>query len=292
MIKSMTGYGHFEDTVNMRKISAEIRSVNHRYTDFTVKVPRQYGFLEDVLRKEASEIVKRGKVDIYLSIVDYSEDSVMVSANKELAKSYLNELKSLSEVLGVENNVTVTDIARFPDMFKVDKPPVDEEELTADVLAVFRKALSLYDKMRKEEGVRLGTDLLEKGRVIEDYVSKIRERAPLIVEEYAKRLREGMEEILGKVPVDEGRLLNEVAIFTDRVNVDEEMVRLGSHVKELSTIIEGNAPAGRKLDFLVQEINREVNTTGSKSNDVTTTKMVVEMKTEIEKMREQIQNIE
>ena len=162
----MTGYGHFEDTVNMRKISAEIRSVNHRYTDFTVKVPRQYGFLEDVLRKEASEIVKRGKVDIYLSIVDYSEDSVMVSANKELAKSYLNELKSLSEVLGVENNVTVTDIARFPDMFKVDKPPVDEEELTADVLAVFRKALSLYDKMRKEEGARLGTDLLEKGRVI------------------------------------------------------------------------------------------------------------------------------
>ena len=292
MIKSMTGYGHFEDTVNSRKISAEIRSVNHRYTDFTVKVPRQYGFLEDVLRKEASEIVKRGKVDIYLSIVDYSEDSVMVSANKELAKSYLAELNALSETLGVENDVTVTDIARFPDMFKVDKPPVDEEELTADVLSVFRKALSLYDTMRKEEGARLGEDLLEKGRIIEDYVAKIRERAPLIVAEYAKRLREGMEEILGKVPVDEGRLLNEVAIFTDRVNVDEEMVRLGSHVKELSTIIEGNAPAGRKLDFLVQEINREVNTTGSKSNDVSTTKMVVEMKTEIEKMREQIQNIE
>ena len=292
MIKSMTGYGHFEDTLNMRKISAEIRSVNHRYTDFTVKVPRQYGFLEDVLRKEASEIVKRGKVDIYLSIVDYSEDSVMVSANKELAKSYLKELKDLSEVLGVENNVAVTDIARFPDMFKVDKPPVDEEELTSDVLSVFRKALELYDKMRKEEGTRLGEDLLEKGRIIEDYVSKIKERAPFIVEEYAKRLREGMEEILKKVPVDEARLLNEVAIFTDRVNVDEEMVRLGSHVKELSTIISGNAPAGRKLDFLVQEINREVNTTGSKSNDVATTKMVVEMKTEIEKMREQIQNIE
>ncbi len=292
MIKSMTGYGHFEDTVNMRKISAEIRSVNHRYTDFTVKVPRQYGFLEDVLRKEASEIVKRGKVDIYLSIVDYSEDSVMVSANKELAKSYLAELRALSETLGVENDVTVTSIARFPDMFKVDKPPVDEEELTADVLSVFRKALTLYDTMRKEEGARLGADLLEKGKIIEDYVAKIRERAPLIVSEYAKRLREGMEEILGKVPVDEGRLLNEVAIFTDRVNVDEEMVRLGSHVKELSTIIEGNVPAGRKLDFLVQEINREVNTTGSKSNDVTTTKMVVEMKTEIEKMREQIQNIE
>lgn len=292
MIKSMTGYGHFEDTVNMRKISAEIRSVNHRYTDFTVKVPRQYGFLEDVLRKEASEIVKRGKVDIYLSIVDYSEDSVMVSANKELAKSYLAELKALSETLGVENDVTVTDIARFPDMFKVDKPPVNEEELTADVLSVFKKALTLYDTMRKEEGARLGADLLGKGKIIEDYVAKIRERAPLIVSEYAKRLREGMEEILGKVPVDEGRLLNEVAIFTDRVNVDEEMVRLGSHVKELSTIIEGNVPAGRKLDFLVQEINREVNTTGSKSNDVATTKMVVEMKTEIEKMREQIQNIE
>ncbi len=292
MIKSMTGYGHFEDTVNMRKISAEIRSVNHRYTDFTVKVPRQYGFLEDVLRKEASEIVKRGKVDIYLSIVDYSEDSVMVSANKELAKSYLSELKELAETLGVENDVTVTDIARFPEMFKVDKPPVNEDELKEDVLSVFRKALSLYDTMRKEEGARLGEDLLEKGRIIEDYVAKIRERAPMIVEEYAKRLREGMEEILGKVPVDEGRLLNEVAIFTDRVNVDEEMVRLGSHVKELSSIIGGNAPAGRKLDFLVQEINREVNTTGSKSNDVTTTKMVVEMKTEIEKMREQIQNIE
>ena len=292
MIKSMTGYGHAEETLNLRKISAEIRSVNHRYTDFNLKVPRQYGFLEDVLRKEAGAIIKRGKVDIYLSIVDYSEDSVMVTANTELARSYQKELIRLSDELNLENNLKVTDLTRFPDMFKVDKPPVDEEALKADVLFVFNKALTNYDNMRKEEGARLGADLLEKGEVISSYVDKIRERAPKIVENYAKRLREGMEEILKSHPVDEARLLNEVAIFTDRVNVDEEMVRLKSHVAELHTIIEGNAPAGRKLDFLVQEINREVNTTGSKSNDVETTKMVVEMKTEIEKMREQIQNIE
>lgn len=292
MIKSMTGYGHFEDTVNGRKISAEIRSVNHRFTDFTVKVPRQYGFLEDKLRARASEIIKRGKVDIYLSIVDYSEDSVLVTANTELARCYVRELSRLSEELGVENDIKVSDLARFPDMFRVDKPPVSEEELTNDVLGVFEKALSLYDTMRKEEGERLGNDLLGKGDVISDYVEKIIARAPEIVKAYAARLRAGMEEILGNIPVDEARLVNEVAIFTDHVNVDEEMVRLKSHVKELSTIINGNVPGGRKLDFLIQEINREVNTTGSKSNDVETTKMVVEMKTEIEKMREQIQNIE
>ena len=292
MIKSMTGYGHFEETLNNRKISAEIRSVNHRYTDFSVKVPRQFGFLEDVLRKEASLFVKRGKVDIYLSIVDYNEDSIMVSANTQLAQSYLKELKALSETLEIPGEINITDIARFPDMFKVDKPPVNEDELKADVLSVFSKALETYDNMRKEEGARLGSDLLEKGEIISSYVDKIRERAPMIVAEYSERLKNGMEEILKNVPVDEGRLLNEVAIFTDRVNVDEEMVRLKSHVKELSLIIDSDAPAGRKLDFLVQEINREVNTTGSKSNDVATTKMVVEMKTEIEKMREQIQNIE
>ncbi len=292
MIKSMTGYGHFEDTLHNRKISAEIRSVNHRYTDFTVKVQRQYGFLEDVLRKEAANIVKRGKVDIYLSIVDYNEDSVMVSANRELAKSYLNELKNLSEALDIPCDVDVTDISRFPDMFKVDKPPVNEDELRADVIEVFGKALFAYDNMRREEGKRLGTDLLLKGEAISSYVDKIKERAPLIVKEYSERLRSSMEEILKNVPIDEGRLLNEVAIFTDRVNVDEEMVRLKSHVVELSDIIASDAPAGRRLDFLVQEINREVNTTGSKSNDVETTKMVVDMKTEIEKMREQIQNIE
>lgn len=292
MIKSMTGYGHFEDTVNGRKISAEIKSVNHRFSDFNIRVPRQYGFLEDTVRKEAASKIKRGKVDIYISIVDYNSDSVTVSADTELAKSYLSEFKRLSDELGIDNNVKLTDIAAFPDMFKVDKPPCDEEELNDDVLSVFGKALSLYDNMRREEGKRLGTDLLEKGKVISEYVDKIRERAPEIVKEYAERLRNGMEEILQGVPVDEARLLNEVAVFTDRVNVDEEMVRLKSHVAELATIINGDVPGGRKLDFLIQEINREVNTTGSKSNDVTTTKMVVEMKTEIEKMREQIQNIE
>lgn len=292
MIKSMTGYGHFEDTVNGRKISAEIKSVNHRYSDFNLRLPRQLGFLEDAVRQSASTLIKRGKVDIYISVVDYNEDSVTVCANTELAKAYRDELFRLSEELNIENNVKITDIAAFPDMFKVDKPPCDEEALKEDVLGVFNKALALYDKMRSEEGARLGTDLLEKGRVISEYVDKIRLRAPEIVKAYSERLRSAMEEILKNVPVDEARLLNEVAVFTDRVNVDEEMVRLKSHVEELSTIINGNIPGGRKLDFLIQEINREVNTTGSKSNDVETTKMVVEMKTEIEKMREQIQNIE
>ncbi len=292
MIKSMTGYGHFEDTVNGRKISAEIKSVNHRFSDFNVKVPRQFGFLEDAIRKEAASVIKRGKVDIYISIVDYNEDSVAVSANTELAKSYMAELNRLAGELGMENNASLMNIATFPEMFKVDRPPYDEEAVLADVLTVFREALGLYDKMRSEEGARLGADLLEKGAVISGYVDKIRLRAPGIIEEYAQRLRAGMEEILKEVPVNEARLLNEVAVFTDKVNVDEEMVRLKSHVAELSTIINGNIPGGRKLDFLIQEINREVNTTGSKSNDVSTTKMVVEMKTEIEKMREQIQNIE
>ncbi len=292
MIKSMTGYGHFEDTIHSRKISAEIKSVNHRYTDFTVKVPRQFGFLEDVLRQHASKVIKRGKVDIYISIVDYSQDSVMVSANTELARSYLTTLSALSDELGLKNDVTLMDIAAFPDIFKLDKPLCDEDSLKEDVMSVFFKALELYEAMRTAEGARLGENLLEKGKAIENYVEKISERAPNIVREYSERLKASMQEILADVPIDEARLLNEVAVFTDRVNVDEEMVRLKSHVKELSAIINGDGPAGRKLDFLVQEINREVNTTGSKSNDVETTKMVVEMKTEIEKMREQIQNIE
>lgn len=292
MIKSMTGYGHFEDTIHSRKISVEIKSVNHRYTDFTVKVPRQFGFLEDALRQRASEVIKRGKVDIYVSIVDYGENSVMVSADNELARGYLNTLSALAQELGLENNVAIMDVARFPDIFKVDKPPCDEDSLKDDVMSVFSRALELYEAMRTAEGARLGENLLEKGRVIENYVEKITARAPEIVRAYSERLKAAMQEILSGVPIDEARLLNEVAIFTDRVNVDEEMVRLKSHVKELSAIINGVGPSGRKLDFLVQEINREVNTTGSKSNDVETTKMVVEMKTEIEKMREQIQNIE
>lgn len=292
MIRSMTGYGHFEETVNGRKISTEIKSVNQRFTDFNIKVPRQFGFLEEPLRKAASGVIKRGKVDIFVSVVDYNEDSVMVCANTALAKSYYSELVRLSEELGIENNAKVTNIATFPEMFKVDKPSVDEEGLIDDVLSVFGKALSNFERMRSEEGARLGADLLEKGKVILSYVDKINERMPVIVKAYSERLRTKMEEILSGVPVDEARLLNEVAIFTDKINVDEEMVRLKSHIAELSTIINGNEAAGRKLDFLIQEINREVNTTGSKANDVETTKMVVELKTEIEKMREQIQNIE
>ncbi len=292
MIKSMTGYGHYEATLNNRKISAEIKSVNHRYTDFNVKVPRQFGFLEDVVRKESANVVKRGKVDIYVSITDYNEDSVRVVSNIALGKEYVSELEKLSEETGLKNDVTLSFLASLPEMFKVDKPPCDEEQLKEDVLTVFKEALRLYDDMRSQEGARLGQDLLEKGKIIEDYVDKISLRAPQIIENYSQRLRNSIEEILKGIPVDESRLLNEVAIFTDKVNVDEEMVRLRSHVKELSSIINGNIPAGRKLDFLVQEINREVNTTGSKSNDVETTKIVVEMKTEIEKMREQIQNIE
>jgi len=217
---------------------------------------------------------------------------VTVCANTALAKSYYLELSRLSEELGIENNAKVTNIATFPEMFKVDKPSVDEEGLVDDVLSVFGKALSNFERMRSEEGARLGADLLEKGKVILSYVDKITERMPVIVKAYSERLRTKMEEILSGVPVDEARLLNEVAIFTDKINVDEEMVRLKSHIAELSTIINGNEAAGRKLDFLIQEINREVNTTGSKANDVETTKMVVELKTEIEKMREQIQNIE
>ena len=292
MIRSMTGYGHFEETVNGRKISTEIKSVNQRFTDFNIKMPRQFGFLEEPLRKAASRVIKRGKVDISVSVVDYNEDSVTVCANTALAKSYYLELSRLSEELGIENNAKVTNIATFPEMFKVDKPSVDEEGLVDDVLSVFGKALSNFERMRSEEGARLGADLLEKGKVILSYVDKITERMPMIVKAYSERLRTKMEEILSGVPVDEARLLNEVAIFTDKINVDEEMVRLKSHIAELSTIINGNEAAGRKLDFLIQEINREVNTTGSKANDVETTKMVVELKTEIEKMREQIQNIE
>ncbi|MDP4134136.1 MAG: YicC/YloC family endoribonuclease [Bacillota bacterium] len=292
MIKSMTGYGHFEDTVNSRKISAEIKSVNHRFTDFTIKVPRQFGFLEEAIRQEAAKNIKRGKVDIYISIVDYNENSTLVTANLQLAKSYVKELSALSQAIDVENDVKMSSVASFPDIFKVEKPLCDEEQLTKDVLSVFNKAFEIYDNMKFAEGARLSDDLLLKGNGLSEYVNKIKDRAPLIVQEYEKRLRERMEEILKNVPIDEARLLNEVAIFTDRVNVDEEMVRLGSHVKQLSEIIKDNEPSGRRLDFLVQEINREVNTTGSKSNDVTTTKMVVEMKTEVEKMREQIQNIE
>lgn len=291
LIKSMTGYGRYEYKTEQVSIGVELRSVNHRYTDFKIRTPRMFSYVEEPIRCAAQDKIKRGKVDINVEIETFDKEPVL-SVNSELAKSYVDALHDLADKFSLDDSIDVCRLARFPDVFSVESNTVDEEQMVKDVCDVFSKAYEDFLSMRKAEGEKLCADLCARLDLLSGYVDKVRERAPEIIAAYTERLRARMEEMLKDVPVDEGRLLNEVAVFTDRVNVDEEMVRLKSHIEQFKTILKSDEPVGRKLDFLVQEINREINTIGSKSNDLETTRYVVEMKTETEKIREQVQNIE
>jgi len=292
VLKSMTGYGRNEAIVGGKKILCEIKSVNHRYSDYSIKVPKYYGFLEDKVREFAAKYISRGKVDIYIAIESYEEADKDIVVNKELARAYLNALESLRDEFGLKDDISVMSLSRYPDIFVQERKEEDEEELWNYVKTVLEPAIISFTKMREREGERIQKDLEARVCYMKTLASKIDERSGETVKEYQARLYEKIKEVLEDREIDDARVLTEVAIFADKVAVNEEMVRLSSHFEEFFAITSSNLPAGRKLDFLIQEINREINTTGSKASDIEIAKIVVELKGETEKLREQIQNIE
>ncbi len=292
MIKSMTGYGRYEHIDDNRKIVVDLRSVNHRYCDVSVKVPRAYGYLEDKIREYVSSNISRGKIEVFLYIENYTSNDKVVTVDHVLAKNYYDVLKELKETYDLRNDVGISDIARFSDIFVTRQQDEDKDKAWEMVLSCLAPAVDDFLAMRVREGERLKENLIERANAIKVLVAEIKERSPEIVKEYEARLRSRINELLGDFKADEGRILTEVGVMADKVCIDEELVRLTSHFDELEKILELSEPVGRKLDFLVQEINRETNTIGSKANDFGLAKNVVEIKSEIEKLREQIQNIE
>ncbi len=292
MIKSMTGYGRCEKVDGGKKILAEIKSVNHRYSDYSIKVPRCYGFLEEKVRAFVSQYITRGKVDVYINIESYEESDKDIILNEELAGEYIKALYELRDKFSLKDDITVCSVARYTEIFKAERRDEDEETLWQSVKGVLGEAVEMFVKMREREGERINADLVQRVEYMKTLASEVDRRSPETVEEYKNRLYNKIKEVLGDRSIDEGRVLTEVAIFADKVAVNEETVRLASHFEEFFGILSSNEPAGRKLDFLIQEINREINTIGSKASDIKIAKIVVELKAELEKLREQIQNIE
>ena len=292
MIKSMTGFGRFEGQINGRSITLEIKSVNHRYTEFNFRVTRVYSFLEEKLKSYITSKVSRGKIDMFVSITEPEDTPAEVVINHNLVQGYLNAFKELNETYSIPNSVTVNDIARYPDVLTVNKAKEDEETVLKDVIEAVDVALESFISMREAEGERLKADVLGRADTIMELVAEIEARSPETVREYQDRLREKIEEFLSSGDYDENRIITEVAIFADKVAVDEETVRLRSHFEQLKTYLDSDKPVGRSIDFLIQEMNREANTIGSKVKDAEIAQKVVRIKNEIEKIREQIQNIE
>lgn len=292
MIKSMTGYGRAEEMIDGKKITAEIKAVNHRYSDYSIRMPRHLLALEDRVRKLASEYITRGKTDIYISVESFSEADREIVLNEALAKSYIDALFKLRDSFGLRDDISVSSVSRYSDIFKTERVAVDEEKIWIEIKSVFTKALENFTAMREREGERILEDLKARASYMKELTNSIDKRAPEIVADYETRLYDKIKETLGDRNIDEARVLTEVALFSDKVAINEELIRLGSHFEELNVILSGDEPAGRRLDFLIQEINREINTIGSKANDMEVAKTVVELKSELEKLREQIQNIE
>ena len=292
MVKSMTGYGRAVETVNGREFTVEIRSVNNRYLDCTVKLPRSFSFAEEAVKAAVKAAVSRGKVDVYISVRSETEADVQVTLNKPVVEGYLAAMRQMVSDYGVKDDISVSTLSRMSDVFVVDKPKADEDQLKADLLSVVEKALLAYDAMRVTEGLALENDLRSRANTILELVAQVEELNPKTVSDYRKRLEEKMREVLENKSIDESRILTEAAIFADKVAVDEETVRLRSHLEQMDAMLSGNGGIGRKLDFLLQEMNREANTTGSKCSDVKVARIVVDIKAELEKIREQTQNIE
>ncbi len=292
MIMSMTGYGRAEQAFESYDITVELRSVNHRYFEFSVRAPRQYAFLEDKLKKLCQARISRGKVDMFLSVAVHAAEGVEVSVNHTIAKSYVAALNEIAEAYSIPNGVNAALIARFQDVLTVSQAELDEEALWADVASVANSAVDAFIQMRRKEGEKLRDDVLSRAKTIMGYVSQVEAESPNTVAAYRARLEEKMRELLGAAQVDEQRLLTETAIFADKIAVDEETVRLRSHFKQLEAMLSSDNAVGRNIDFLIQEMNREANTIGSKSQNVAIAHTVVAIKSEIEKIREQIQNIE
>lgn len=294
MVRSMTGYGRGEQSFDGFQVTVELRAVNNRYLDCTVKMPRAYIFAEDAMRARVQAGVARGKVDVFVTIARDHGDDVVVTVNEELAKSYVEAIQKLYELgLGrARREYYPTDLARFPDVLTVEKRAEDLEQVKERLLTVLDLAIEDFNAMRSTEGERLAADILSRADRIEDLLGRVEARSPQTVADYRAKLAAKMQEILQNVQIDEGRLLTEAAIFADKVAVDEETVRLHSHLGQLRELLSGGGAVGRKLDFLIQEFNREANTIGSKCSDLEITRYVVDIKAEIEKIREQVQNLE
>ena len=292
MVKSMTGYGRARQTLHGRDITVEVRSVNNRYLDCTVKVPRTYIFVEDAVKSRVQKAVSRGKVDVFITIDATGADETVVAVNEPLARGYYEALTKIRDMFSLEGELTAAVLAKFPDVLTVTKAEEDLESVAGDICAVLDEALEAYNAMRAVEGVKLCEDIAGRVTTIETVVGKVEERSPQTVAAYREKLTARMQEVLQSTTIDESRILTEAAIFADKIAVDEETVRLRSHIAQLRTMLKSDQPVGRKLDFLIQEVNRECNTIGSKCNDLTIAQDVVNMKAEVEKIREQVQNIE
>ena len=292
MVKSMTGYGRAREQLNKRDITVELRSVNNRYLDCNVKMPRAYAFAEDAVKNLVQKHVSRGKLDVFISIDSTGADEAVVVVNQPLAESYLKAIRSLGENLSLESDINALTLSRFPEVLTVTKAEEDLEMLTADICQVALKALEAYNAMRQAEGQKLAEDIQGRLLTIEELTGYVEQRSPETVKEYREKLLGRMQEVLQNTSIDEARILTEAAIFADKVAVDEETVRLRSHLSQLRDMLQSKEPVGRKLDFLIQEVNRESNTIGSKCNDIQITRHVVSLKAEVEKIREQVQNIE
>lgn len=294
MIKSMTGFGRGEYTDGKRSIIAEIKSVNHRYSDITVKMPRRYTFAEDKIKNAVKDKIRRGKVDVSIIVENITENDVNIKLNTMLAKQYYDNLTELRSEFDLSGDISLQFLASLPDVMKAIPDVEDEEEITKSILIPVAEAAANLEKMRAVEGEKLAEDLIAKGEHVKEILDKIAERAPQVVVDYTAKLKERIQDLIGSsVQVPEDRILVEAAVFADKCAIDEEITRLNSHLVQLKNIIEKSSqPDGKKLDFLVQEMNREANTIGSKANDITITNYMLEIKSEIEKIREQVQNIE
>ena len=292
VVKSMTGYGRAVESVGGREFTVEIRSVNNRYLDCTVKMPRAISFAEDAVKQLIKANVSRGKVDVFISMNSEAAEDVQISLNKPVLEGYLAAMKQIAAEYGVRDDISVTSLTRMPDVLLVEKPQVDEEQLQSDLLSVVKKALEAYDAMRVREGAALEADLRSRAATILELVAQVELANPQTVQDYRTRLENKLREVLANTAIDESRILTEAAIFADKVAVDEETVRLRSHLEQMDQMLAGSGGVGRKLDFLLQEMNREANTTGSKCTDVKVARIVVDIKAELEKIREQTQNIE
>lgn len=292
MIKSMTGFGRCEVAENNRKFTVEMKAVNHRYLDVNIKMPKSLNFFETAIRSELKNYIARGKVDVFITYEDLSENTSTVRYNKELAEEYLTYLRQMAADFGLDDDIRVSTLSKYPEVFTMEEAGVDEEELWKELKKAVDGAAKMFVESRITEGEHLKDDLLEKLDGMLKLVDFIAERSPQIVTEYRRRLEEKVKELLGDNTVDESRLLTEVTIFADKVCVDEEIVRLRSHIETTKNALLEGGSIGRKLDFIAQEMNREANTTLSKANDLEISNCAIELKTEIEKVREQIQNIE
>lgn len=289
---SMTGYGSAKGSVEGQEITVELKSVNNRYLDCSVRLPRNFLFAEDTVKQAVSAGVSRGKVDVFVSAQASQDSGTVVSVNEELARGYRDAVARIAETLGLESGLNAFSLARFPDVLTVERRELDKDKAAAALSEITAKAVEEFNAMREREGERLRRDMLGKLETIEGLVSVVEERSPQTVKEYRERLEARLRDILADRSLDEQRVITEAAIFADRTAVDEETVRLRSHIAQFRTMLEEGSPIGRKMDFLVQEFNRESNTIGSKCSDASLAKVVVNLKSEIEKIREQLQNVE